>query len=152
MPARPGGGSATAGPVSSRRAYASRLRGQFARYDSTPTVGVEISEGEPLTEPGPDLLREVKDAAIQALAEDKEMRERLEGNGVPWRGVQVFLAERLPETTFDRDGLAYHLVREAMDRLYGKGGWHTERRESRRQAGHVTTWVVAGPGDQPELF
>jgi len=132
--------------------YASRLRGQFSSYERPPTVGVGISEGELLTDSGRDRYREAKDTAIKALAEDDEMRERLKGDGRPWKAVQVSLAEHLPETLSDRDTVAYHLVREAMDQLYGKGGWHTERRESRTRVGYMTTWVVASPGDQPDLF
>jgi hypothetical protein len=132
--------------------YASRLRGQFASYERPSTVGVGVSEGEPLTDSGRDRYREVKDAAIKALAGNGELRERLEGDGKPWKAVQVFLAEHLPETLSDRDTVAYHLVREAMDQLYGKGGWHTESRESKSRPGQMTTWVVAGAGDQPDLF
>jgi hypothetical protein len=88
---------------------------------SAPRLRASRSPWGTPTEPEPDRLRETKNAAIQALAESDEMRERLEADGPPLKAVQVFLAEHLPETLSDRDSVAYHLVREAMDRLYAKG-------------------------------
>lgn len=84
-------------------------------------------------------------AAIRALHADTQFRSKLQEYGVPWRGVQERLKQELPAAHFeDRDKVAYRLVSEAMDAIYGQQGvaWKTVKRPSKGGNGY-TTWILA---------
>ena len=82
-------------------------------------------------------------AAIKALGSDELFLRKLQKQGVPWRGVQERLKEELPEGRVDRDDVAYRLVPEAMNAVFGQQNtaWKTVKRPSKRGRG-LTTWVV----------
>ena len=70
--------------------------------------------------------------------------KQLRGWGKPWGGIAGFLEKDLPDTLEDRDAIAYNLVREAFERIFGteNKGWHTFKRPNRD--GKYITWVKAG--------
>lgn len=82
-------------------------------------------------------------AAIEALRADQRFLERLQQNGMPWRGVQERLKEGLPRHSAAPDRIAYGLVPKAMSVVFGQQGaaWGTEKRPSKGGSG-FTTWIV----------
>ena len=82
-------------------------------------------------------------SAIEAFSNDKHFINKLQKYGVPWRGIQEALKGALPEKLSDRSTIAYKLVPEAMNTVFGKQNtaWKTEKRPSKSGKGE-TTWVV----------
>ena len=91
----------------------------------------------------PHMLGSYEEAAIRAFQSDRQLLEKLQRYGVPWRGVQERLREELPDLLADRDHIAYSLVPKAMDAVFGQQdmAWKTERRTSKSGSGY-TTWIV----------
>lgn len=91
----------------------------------------------------PRTLTDVEAAAVATLRADQDFLERLQRNGLPWRGVQERLKEALPDNLPDRDGIAYALVPIAMNSVIGPQGtaWNTVKRPSKTGSG-TTTWIV----------
>jgi hypothetical protein len=85
----------------------------------------------------------VEVGAIEALRSDQDFLERLQRNGLPWRGVQERLKEDLPDHLAARDDIAYALVPAAMNFVIGPQGtaWTTVKRPSKSGSGS-TTWIV----------
>jgi hypothetical protein len=79
---------------------------------------------------------------IDAIHNDKNLIQRIRVHGIPWRGLQNEIARHLPEYMVDRDQVAYSLVRQVLNSLFGEKNWDTEHRESRSKSGSTTTWVV----------
>jgi hypothetical protein len=80
-----------------------------------PPPGDAPDTGEPV-----DVLKSVEDRAIDALANHEETLNRIRSDqGAAWGTIKAFLLTRLPEHLDDRDSVAYHLVRKAMDRIFG---------------------------------
>ena len=134
--------------------YASQLVQRFeaamprvtvrAEPSGTPDPEEQADQEPDGDEPGggrTDVLRTYIRSAIDSLRTDESVISRIRGNGMPWRGVQEVIKERLPEHMSDRDNLAYRLVKPAMDEIFGNEGWETDRRERRSGSG-MTTWVV----------
>jgi len=84
-----------------------------------------------------------EEVAIEALGADQQLINKLQNNGVPWRGVQECLKEALPKHLDGCNGIAYRLVPKAMDIVFGEQNiaWKTEKRPSKSGKGH-TTWIV----------
>jgi hypothetical protein len=82
-------------------------------------------------------------AAIEAFRADQRFLERLQKNGMPWRGVQERLKEGLPRHLGALDRVAYGLVPKAMSAVFGqqRAAWDTEKRPSKGGSG-FTTWIV----------
>lgn len=82
-------------------------------------------------------------AAIEALRADHHFLDRLQQNGMPWRGVQERLKEELPGHLRTLDSIAYALVPKAVSAVFGQqgSGWITEKRPSKSGSGS-TTWIV----------
>jgi hypothetical protein len=102
------------------------------------------SEAEPdvVTAEAPeDVLTTYSKAAIANVAQDKILIDRIRTNGIPWRGVVDALEHALPDILDDRNKIAYDLVREFMDDIFGVDKWQTERRPSKSGSG-MTTWIV----------
>ncbi|MBF6614891.1 MAG: DUF87 domain-containing protein [Chloroflexi bacterium] len=91
-----------------------------------------------------DALAVYERNAIETLGRDHELMSRIKGDGVAWGTIKAFLVSHLPETLDNRDGLAYRLVRKALDELLGAQdvAWHSYRNQERGG----TTYVRAGRG------
>jgi len=81
--------------------------------------------------------------AIEVFGSDQYLLNKLQNNGVPWRGIQERLKDSLPEHLMNRDGIAYRLVPRAMTTIFGQqnSAWKTEKRPSKGREGE-TTWIV----------
>ncbi|HJT54947.1 MAG TPA: hypothetical protein VJ761_00520, partial [Ktedonobacteraceae bacterium] len=93
-----------------------------------------------------DALAVYKNEAIEALRNDSELMEQLRTWGKPWGAIGGFLERELPETLEDRHDIAFNLVREACEQIFGaeNEGWHMFRRPSRKnKEGKYITWVKA---------
>jgi hypothetical protein len=101
----------------------------------------QSSDGAFVAEAPEDILGTHSKAAIAKVAQDQTLLEKLRGNGVPWKGVLVALEQALPDVLNDRNKIAYDLVREFMNEIFGASKWQTERRQSTSGSG-MTTWVV----------
>ena len=88
-----------------------------------------------------DVLSTYSKAAIAKVAQDKTLTDRIRSNGIPWKGVIDPLEQALPDVLNDRNKIAYDLVRQFMDEVFGAGKWQTERRASKSSSGS-TTWIV----------
>ncbi len=67
-----------------------------------------------------DVLAQIEARAIAALRDDANMMGRVRSEmGAAWGSLKAFLFEKLPEQLDDRDGIAYRLVRKAMDEIVG---------------------------------
>jgi hypothetical protein len=100
------------------------------------------AEPEVMTAESPeDVLSTYSKAAIAKVAQEKALTDRIRSNGIPWKGVLDPLEQALPDVLNDRHKIAYDLVRQFMDEVFGAGKWHTERRPSKSSSG-MTTWIV----------
>jgi hypothetical protein len=96
-------------------------------------------------------------AAIRKLAKDSDFQDRARGRGIPWKGVQIKLAEFLPETlghTIEQreDWLRnQNLVKRALDDILGPEnvGWRTEKRESKSGPPRPVSWIIATEQAKP---
>jgi hypothetical protein len=88
-----------------------------------------------------DVLGTYCKAAIAKIAQDNTLIDRIRTNGIPWRGVVDTLEDALPDVLNDRNKIAYDLVREFMNDVFGADKWQTERRPSKSGSG-TTTWIV----------
>jgi hypothetical protein len=84
-----------------------------------------------------------EELAIKALSTDEQLIDKLQNNGVPWRGIQECLKEALPESLENRNDIAFKLVPKAMNIVFGNQNtvWKTEKRPSKDGKGE-TTWIV----------
>lgn len=115
-------------------------------YDSElfPTPESEtLPENEVDAEPV-DALAIYKNRAIEALRNNQERMEQIRTKGKPWGVIAEFLENALPDTLEDRHKIAYYLVREAFEDIFGSENkaWFTFRQPSR--AGKQVTWIKAG--------
>jgi hypothetical protein len=85
-----------------------------------------------------DVLGEMEARAIAALREDANFMGRVRSDmGAAWGSLKAFLLEQLPHEVDDRDTIAYHLVRKAMDEIVGpqNQAWESYKNPQR---GHKT--------------
>ena len=116
------------------KTYATALRATFA--DAPIPASVPAQRAQAADEDGNavDVLARIEDRAIEALRADQNLMGKLAStDGVAWGAVKAFLLERLPGELDDRDTVAYHLVRKAMDRLVGpqNTAWESYRHPTR---------------------
>jgi hypothetical protein len=121
--------------------HASKLRDVFsskermANAGHTPVVGgagVSVVEKDA----GPvDTLEVIKQQAVEALKANRGLMSKIVSpKGAAWGEIRAFFLEHLPGHLDDVNGLAYQLVKTAMDRLYGPQGqgWETYRNETKK--------------------
>ena len=108
--------------------------------EAFPEEGVE---SEPI-----DALSVYKSKAIEALSNKRDYMEQIRGKGIPWGVITGFFERELPDTLEDRRNVAYYLVREALEQIFGteNDGWHTFKRSSKE--GKQIIWIKAG---KPEV-
>lgn len=81
-----------------------------------------------------DALGAIEGAAIDALESNKELMDRIRTDqGAAWGSLKAFFLEQLPPHLDDADGIAYQLVRKAMDRIFGpqNQAWESYRNSAR---------------------
>lgn len=79
------------------------------------------ASGEPgAAEESVDALGQLEHQAITALRGNGQLTDRIRSDaGAAWGSIKAFLLQELPEHLDDRDTIAYHLVRKAMDEIFG---------------------------------
>ncbi len=94
-----------------------------------------------------DTLAVYKNNAIVALRNNNDIMAQLHGRGIPWGVLLRKLAEKLPDTLEDRDDVAFILVAEALEQIFGPKdeAWHSFKRIGLN--GKQITWVKAGKKD-----
>lgn len=103
-----------------------------------PSFALEPTEADSPEEQPVDALGEVEARAIAALRDDADTMTKVRSDmGVAWGTLKAFLLSKLPEQMDDRDTIAYHLVRKAMDQVIGpqNQAWESYRNPQR---GHKT--------------
>ena len=91
-----------------------------------------------------DTLAVFKNNAIAALRNNSDVMTQLRGRGIPWGVLLRKLSEKLPDTLEDRDDVAYLLVKEALEQIFGpeNEAWHSFKRTG--GSGKQITYVKAG--------
>jgi uncharacterized protein len=130
----------------SAKTYAIQLREIFGdAVQSAPTATfVPTEPGAPIeandSQESVDVLAHIEQKAIEALRNDESLMTRLRSpNGVAWGSVKAFLLNYLPDHLDDRDTIAYHLVRKAMDIIFGvqNHAWESYRNPARGNKAYV---------------
>lgn len=89
-----------------------------------------------------DAIETYRRQAIQKLRNDNAFMEKLRGpKGQPWKAVSVQIESYLPSALHGRADVAHQLVARAMDEIFGRQNWVTERR-SRKSGPGETTWII----------
>jgi DNA helicase HerA-like ATPase len=119
--------------------HAMRLRATFA---DAPAPSATAALPDRLAEEGEtpvDVKAVIEDRAIEALRKDASLISKLDSaDGVAWGALKAFLLDHLSEQLDDRDTIAYHLVRKALDRIIGP---QNQAWESYRNPARNTTYV-----------
>ena len=85
-----------------------------------PSFALEPTEADGAEEQPVDVLKQIETRAIAALRNDADLMGRVRSDmGAAWGSLKAFLLEQLPKELDDRDTIAYHLVRKAMDESVG---------------------------------
>jgi Helicase HerA, central domain len=119
--------------------YAMTLRTTFADAPVPPAASSQSSQLPDEDGSGVDVLARIEDRAIEAIRADQELMARIASpEGVAWGSLKAFLLEHLPAEMDDRDTVAYHLVRKAMNKLVGpqNTAWESYKHPTRN-----TTYV-----------
>jgi len=107
-------------------------------------VTSDASHTEEIGQEQPDNLNTQIIAAINSFKGNFSLKERIERDGLPWRGAIEELAKSLPTymDEAERRTLANSLVPRALDESFGKGNWDTEMKQSKSKEGATTRWIV----------
>ncbi|MFV9507501.1 MAG: ATP-binding protein [Oscillochloridaceae bacterium umkhey_bin13] len=107
------------------------LEGALREAGTSYELGHAASADNASSEAAVDTIDLYKQRAIQALRQQARLIEEIKGEGIAWGRVMVYLKNQLPPQLDDRDDLAYHLVREALDVIFGPQyeAWHSFKHE-----------------------
>jgi hypothetical protein len=117
-----------------REAFGAKLEYVIAAQDPArqQIASSEVGDTETptVTSDAVDVFRVRQEQAINALRESEEFNVAIRSGGIPWGRVIGLLKEALPRTMDDRDRIAYSLVPQALNAVFGPQGdtWATERR------------------------
>lgn len=91
----------------------------------------------------PDFLSLARASALKKVQSDSDLVRALQAGNATWGVVWYKLRDALSDSIEDRDELASQLVPEFLDGLLGKGGWHTEKRLTKK--GEEKPFIKKGP-------
>jgi hypothetical protein len=99
-----------------------------------------------------DVMETYISSAIEAFRNDITSIERIKRDGMTWRGIVAILENALPEVIDqrERNRVAYNFSRNALNEVFGEGGWDIEKRPKVCGSGLVT-WVVIKNKDQKSI-
>ena len=125
--------------------YAEELRRVFGGGGALTSLAAKPAEvaepGEPReTEEPVDALAQYEKTAIEALRADTKLMEKIGSrDGAAWGSIKAFMLQHLPSSLDDVDTIAYHLVRKAMDQIFGpqKTSWESYKNQARRGVAYV---------------
>lgn len=120
----------------SANTHAHTLRGTLGhdapaghRDDAPGTAEVSRPDSEEQPEPV-DVMAGIEARVIEALRSDTKLMTKLNStNGAAWGEVRAFFLGQLPEHLDDRGQVAFHMVRKAMNDIYGQNGWETHKND-----------------------
>lgn len=120
----------------------SPMEGALREAGASYEVGNGAAAGDTNGAAPVDALGVYKQRAINALRGQRRLLEAIKGEGASWSKIMARLLDQLPEQLDDRSNIAYHLVRDAMNELFGPQdeAWHSFKHE---QSGKF--WVKTGP-------
>lgn len=124
---------------SAANTHAVRLRATFADASAAPEVAPRLDRPAEEGETSIDVKAVIDDRAIEALRNDTSLMSKLDSvDGIAWGALKAFLLDHLSAQLDDRDTIAYHLVRKALDRIVGpqNQAWESYRNPTRN-----TTYV-----------
>ena len=89
-----------------------------------------------------DLLGKYTAEAIASLRADAKTLSSLRAQGVPWMAVLSVLENALPSVIDkrERNRMAYDMVPNALNEIFGKDSWQTEKRPKKSGTG-TTTYI-----------
>lgn len=91
-------------------------------------TGAGEADSEPTLESPVDVLEALRQHAISALRNDKELMQRFDkSEGVPWGAIQSFLENQFPTDAVDANRQAYLSVPIAMNAIFGTQGQAWEK-------------------------
>ena len=121
--------------------YARTLRDSFAtKLEYVAASNIATASGLPVSVPTQtardvtdetvDVFRVRQEQAIASLRHNEEFNNSIRSGGIPWGRVIGLIKDALPPTMDDRDTLAYNLVPQALNAIFGpqNEAWATERR------------------------
>ena len=125
--------------------YAVQLRQTFGgAAQSTPTITIPSEPGELIEPAAPedsvDLLASMEQKAIAALRADESLMTRIRSsNGAAWGSIKAFLMNQLPDHVDDRDTISYHMVRKAMNEVFGpqNEAWESYKNPNRKNVTYI---------------
>lgn len=125
----------------SRIEEAARSRGFVTSHPKVDPNIPEREQGEPVV----DLERYYEQLAIEAVQNNSQLIERIQGDGTAWGHVKAVISDSLPDDTMsdeDRGQKAYELVPTVLNNVFGVQDvkWHSFRNTTTNK-----TWVKAGP-------
>ena len=77
-----------------------------------------------------DIVAMIRQIAVEALKSNKALISKIESeSGVPWGTLNAFIGAKLPQHLDNKDDLAYRLVPQVLDAIYGRQGeaWEAYR-------------------------
>ncbi len=125
--------------------FAQQLRNTFVGVGQ-PDLVARIPEAEPQaqaenTDAEPvDVIGQIESKAIEALRGDSKLMSKIDSaEGAAWGSIKAFLLEQLPQHLDDRSNAAYHLVRKAMNQIFGQQGvaWESYKNPQRGNTAYV---------------
>lgn len=143
--------------------FASRLRNQFQntleqdtrrgrttqkdRGKSTPEMNSTIEALQPpevTDSESADILAIYEDKAVEALRAERDLLDKIRGEGVAWGALNAFFSKILPQTLDDRENFAYQLVPRALNIIVGpqNEAWHSFKKQTKD--GKTRTYVKVG--------
>lgn len=105
-------------------------------------AGADLGEESAAVPEAIDLLGKYTAQAVSSLRADARTLELIRSQGIPWMAVLSVLEKALPDVIDknERNRMAYEMVRTALDEIFGKGVWQTEKRPKKSGPG-TTTYV-----------
>ena len=99
-----------------------------------------------------DVMETYISSAIDAFRNDLSSIERIKRDGMTWRGIVAILENALPEVIDqrERNRVAFNFARNALNEIFGDGGWDTEKRSKVGGSG-IVTWVVIKNKNQKSI-
>ncbi len=111
-----------------------------------PVLEDDLSDGHVPEAELVDTMSVFKQQAIEELRHNEGFQSQMRTTGIPWGGMLKLLMNELPQTIEERErsNIAYHLVREALEAIFGleNEGWYTQ--PGPKKGGGSTPWVKAG--------
>lgn len=95
-------------------------------------------------EEGVDILETYITQAIAKMKTNVLLIDEIKQKGKPWKGIQVTFETALPPVldSKERETIAYSNMPRALNEIFGKNIWGTEKRPKKDGSGAEVTWVI----------